>query len=149
MAYKSYYQPKYPEKYLGDVNNIICRSSWERKYAIFVDNSKDVIKWVSEPFSIKYYYEIDKKFHNYWPDFYVETKNGTKFIIEIKPFKETKPPKNYKNTGNYKANQKKKYRYIRESKLYVKNQNKWKAAEILANKRNMQFKVITERELGI
>ena len=30
MAYKGRFTPKHPEKYVGDVKNIVYRSIWER-----------------------------------------------------------------------------------------------------------------------
>lgn len=36
--------PKNPEKYVGDVNNIISRSSWETKFMNWCDQNPAVIK---------------------------------------------------------------------------------------------------------
>lgn len=33
--YQGKYKPKNPEKYVGDINNIIFRSSWERNFFFF------------------------------------------------------------------------------------------------------------------
>ena len=38
--------------------------------------------------------------------------------------------------------------YLRESFEYVKNQAKWKAARAYCEHNNMEFKLITEKELG-
>ena len=61
---QSYFQPKNIGKYVGELP-IICRSSWEKKFAIFCDTNPAVIKWSSEPTEIKYYNILDKKFHNH------------------------------------------------------------------------------------
>jgi hypothetical protein len=91
MAYRTTYSPKNPQKYVGDVNTIVCRSLWERHVCKFLDENKSITKWSSEEIAIPYYSPIDKKIHNYYPDFLVEIhNNGCKevWLIEIKP-KET------------------------------------------------------------
>ena len=42
---KSKYRPQYPKKYKGDASNIICRSSWERKFCSWCDSNKNIIEW--------------------------------------------------------------------------------------------------------
>ena len=39
MAYKSIYKLKNIEKYIGDPDKIICRSSWERKVCKYLDEN--------------------------------------------------------------------------------------------------------------
>jgi len=57
------YEPKNPEKYIGDVHNIIYRSSWELRFCIYCDNNDGIVKWSSEPVVIPYYNPLDKKEH--------------------------------------------------------------------------------------
>ena len=45
---KSKYKPNYPNKYKGDANNIICRSSWERRFCSWCDLNENIIEWGSE-----------------------------------------------------------------------------------------------------
>ena len=45
MAYKTKYKPENPLKYLGNPNNIICRSLWERKFCKYLDKNDNIIKW--------------------------------------------------------------------------------------------------------
>jgi hypothetical protein len=82
--------------------------------------------------------------HRYFPDFYIKVKesNGKikRYIIEIKPKKQTVEPKMKK---------KKTKGYIYEVYEYAKNQAKWKAAEEFCKDRMWEFKVLTEDELGI
>ena len=66
------YIPINPEKYIGDINNIIYRSSWERKFCQYCDIKKEILKWSSEPASVKYWSPIDKKEHEYHIDFYIK-----------------------------------------------------------------------------
>ena len=82
---------------------------------------------------------IYKKYHSYYPDFIVRTLKGDKILIEIKPSRQTKPPKTPK---------KKTRAFMRESYMYIKNQAKWKAAKRYADDNNAKFKLITEKDLG-
>ena len=93
MSYKGRYRPSNKKKYRGDVNNIIYRSLWERKFMVKCDLDPDIIEWGSEEVIIPYISPVDGKQHRYFPDFYVKTSNGDKFLIEIKPKKYTKQPK--------------------------------------------------------
>ena len=49
---KSRYKPTNPQKYTGNPNNIICRSSWERKFCQWADKKESVISWASEEINI-------------------------------------------------------------------------------------------------
>ena len=61
-------------------------------------------------------------------------------MIEVKPAKQTRPPKQGKKVTQS---------YIYECKTYAVNQAKWKAADEWCKDRKIEFKVVTERELGI
>jgi len=141
---KSRYQPSYPNKYQGDPNNIICRSSWERVFCRWCDLNENIIAWGSEEIRIKYYDPVRKKVRTYFPDFIIKVKesNGQikKYIIEIKPKKQTLPPKKPSRTTKS---------YINEVYTYVTNEAKWKAAEEFCKDHQIEFKIITEDELGI
>ena len=63
-----------------------------------------------------------------------------RYIIEIKPKKQTVEPKMKKRKTKG---------YIYEVYEYAKNQAKWKAAEEFCKDRMWEFKVLTEDELGI
>lgn len=61
------------------------RSGWEQKYMIFLDAHADVASWSYEKLIIEYISNKSTgKIRKYYPDFYVELKNGTKFVVEIK-----------------------------------------------------------------
>ena len=96
-TYKSRYYPSFPNKYKGNPNNIICRSSWERKFCRWCDLNENVLQWGSEEFSIPYVSPLDNRIHKYFPDFIVklrENSGRTKtYVIEVKPKKQTRPPK--------------------------------------------------------
>ena len=83
---------------------------------------------------------IDRKKHRYYPDFIIKTAKGKRYMIEIKPSAQTKKPR--PKTKKTKA-------FMRESLEYIKNVAKWQAADVYCNDNNMEFKIFTEKELGI
>ena len=141
---KSKYKPSYPDKYQGDSSNIICRSSWERKFCRYCDLNENIIQWCSEELIIPYISPVDKRVHRYYPDFIIRVKESTgqikTYVIEVKPKRQTQPPK--KKSRVTKS-------YIYECKTYAVNQAKWKAATEFCEDRRINFKIITEDELGI
>lgn len=143
-TYKGKYRVRNPEKYKGDPTNVIYRSSWEKKLMNFLDNNKNVISWCSEEIVIPYVSPIDGKPHRYFPDFLVKRKdrNGTigTILIEVKPEVQTRPPK---------PQSRKTKRYINEVMEWGRNEAKWKAAANYSKKRGWEFKILTEKDLGI
>jgi len=142
MSYKGKYQPSFPKKYKGDPTNIVYRSLWERTFMKYCDTNENILEWFSEEIAVPYRSPIDNKIHRYFPDFYIKVKesNGSikKYIIEIKPKKQTVEP----------IPQKRKTKgYIYEVYEYAKNQAKWKAAEEWCADRGYEFKVLTEDNL--
>lgn len=139
------WKPKNPEKYVGDVNNIIARSSWEIKFMNYCDTHPEVIKYASEELIIPYYNPVDQKMHRYFVDFVilVQTKSGEykKFAVEIKPYAQTLPPKGAPKTAKQRT------RFINETVTHETNQAKWRAAKEFCRKRDMEFIVLTEKEL--
>ena len=135
---------KNPEKYMGDPTNVIFRSSWERKYMIWCDNTSSVIYWQSEETIVPYRCATDNKWHRYYLDFRIQVKNKEgnlkTYLVEIKPLAQTIPPK-------YPGKQTK--RYLNESLTFMKNQSKWDAAKAYARDRGWEFVVLTEKHLGI
>lgn len=146
---KGRYKPENREKYKGDINNIVYRSSWELKYMRYLDTDNQIARWASEPFPIKYFLEADNSWHSYWFDFWVQMKDGSEYIIEVKPHKETKPPRKTKRNLDYLAERRRKYRETLRWSTYNKNQAKWAYAEAFCMQNNITFAIVTERELGI
>jgi hypothetical protein len=144
MSYKGKYSPSFPQKYKGNPTNIIYRSLWERKFMKYCDLNENILEWGSEEIALPYRSPIDGKVHRYFPDFYIKVResNGEikKYIIEIKPKKQTIEPK---------VQKRKTKGYIYEVVEYAKNQAKWKAAREFCEDRMWQFKVLTEDDLGI
>ena len=144
MSYKGKYSPSFPKKYRGDPTNIIYRSLWERKFMKYCDLNENILEWGSEEIALPYVSPVDNKVHRYFPDFYIKVKESTgkikKYIIEIKPKKQTVEPKIQKRKTKG---------YIFEVTEWAKNQAKWKVAQEFCEDRQWKFKVITEDELGI
>ena len=144
MSYQGKFRPRNYQKYKGDPTNIIYRSRWELKFMKWCDNNTNILQWASEEFFIPYRSPLDNKWHRYFPDFYMKIKesNGSvkQYVIEVKPLRQTVKPKTPKRKTKG---------YIYETLEYAKNQAKWKAAKEYCKDRRYEFKVVTEKELGI
>jgi len=138
MAYSGKYKVKNPKKYKGDYTNVVYRSQWEKYCFKWCDLNSSVRSWSSEEVVIPYYYEVDKKYHRYFMDLKITFDDGKTFLIEIKPEKETKPPE-------FKGRKTK--RYLQEGMTYIKNMNKWSAAQTFAADRGWGFQIWTENHL--
>tara|TARA_Y100000592_G_C5264515_1_gene218912 strand:+ start:76 stop:573 length:498 start_codon:yes stop_codon:yes gene_type:complete len=138
MAYKGRYTVENIKKYAGDPFNVVYRSLWEREVFKWCDRNPKVKKWSSEEMIIPYFYEVDKKYHRYYPDLKIVFEDKT-IIVEIKPEKETLLPN---KTG------KNRRQYIGEAIVYVKNMNKWKAANSFCKDRKWEFQIWTENTLA-
>ena len=144
MSYKGIYKPSNPQKYIGDSNNIIYRSLWERKFMYYCDVNENILKWASEEIWIPYVSPIDRRVHKYYPDFYIKYKdskgNLKESLIEVKPKRQVEGPKPQKR-----MTQKQMY----EIKEFAKNQAKWKSAKEFCADRRWEFQILTEDNLGI
>ena len=144
MAYRGKYYPSFPRKYKGDPTNIIYRSLWERKFMVYCDKNSKILEWGSEEIALPYISPHDSRVHRYFPDFYIKVQENTgkikRYLIEVKPLKQTTKPKKPKRLTKG---------YIREAFEYARNQAKWKAAREYCADRMWEFKVITEKELDI
>lgn len=130
------YRPANPQKFEGDLNNIIFRSSWELRCLQFFDNNPSITKVMSEEIKIPYFNPVKRKPANYYPDFYVELtdKNGNKRreLIEVKP----------------KAQVQEQARENTYAKLQrAMNYAKWQAAAEWCAARNVNFRIITEDDI--
>jgi len=142
-SYRGKFSPKNPDKYHGDVMNIVYRSLWERQFFRWLDEQSFVKSWSSEEVVVPYRCKTDGKIHRYFVDVKFEFQDGRVMLIEIKPKKETIPPK---NPGR------KTRRFITEVMTYAKNISKWEAAKTYADDRGWIFEVWDEdmlRSLGI
>jgi len=140
VAYKTVYKPKNPHKYLADANNIKCDSLWERQFCRYCDETSSILEWCREPFPIPYISPKDGRKHRYYIDFYVKSlnKDGTEdiYLVEVKPHKETKPPK---------PRERKSKKFLMESLTYAVNTAKWDAARNVCDMKGWKFLILDEK----
>lgn len=132
------YKPIHPDKFLGEYATY--RSGLELHFMKFCDTNPKVLKWGSENFIIPYRHP-DGKMRRYFVDNFVLIKEGEKikkYLIEIKPSNQTKPP-----TTKYK----KKEHLIYEQVQWAVNQAKWEACQTYCDKRGFDFLILTEKDL--
>ena len=86
---------------------------------LYCDRSDQIVKWSSEELHIPYV-GPDDKWHNYYPDFVVETCDGRIIVVEIKPSFQKK---------------------------WKTNLAKWYYAKMFCKANGYEFKVMTEQEL--
>ena len=142
MAYSGRFVPKNPLKYLGNPQNIVFRSLWERRVMVRFDEDDQIVKWGSEELVIPYISPVDNRKHMYYPDFIIKARqpDGTHIIriIEVKPLYQCKEPTKKKRITK---------KYITEVMTYGVNQAKWAAATSYALDRGWQFVVLTEDDI--
>jgi hypothetical protein len=108
---------------------------WERNICKFCDDTENIVKWSFEEIIVPYTNPLDKKTHNYYPDFLIQFKNNNglnTWMVEVKPKKQT----------YLKENASKK-----EKITWIINNAKWEAAKKYCEKNKMEFKIITEKEI--
>lgn len=144
MAYSGKYPPKNPKKYKGNPSMIYYRSLWELKFMKWCDMNNNVLEWGSEEIVVPYRSPLDGRIHRYFVDFYIKVRSKTgsikKYLIEIKPKKQTLEPTPPKR---------KTPRYINEVTTYVVNQAKWDAAREWCADRQLEFLILTEDHLNV
>lgn len=142
--YSGKFNPRNPQKYVGDASNIVYRSSWEAKVMSWLDKSTSIISWSSEELIIPYRSPLDLEKHRYFPDFVVRVKNNAgqlkTLVLEIKPKNQVDPPKPRKRLTR---------QYINEISTWGVNQAKWSAAKEFCLDQGWEFQVLTEFDLGI
>lgn len=134
------YTLNHPEKYLGDKEKVVYRSSWEYDAFKFCDNNPHILKWASEEIAIPYALPTPNggmRKANYYPDLFLVYKdkagNMHKEVIEIKPKKQTRPSQARKASTK-----------MMENAVYFKNCLKWEAAEKWCKQRGIVFKILHE-----
>lgn len=139
------YKPINAEKYKGkDYPRFL--SSWELKLFRWCDTNENVVEWESEGIAIPYQNPVTEKRSVYFPDVILKLKTNEtvkKYLIEIKPYRQTLDPKNFDQ------GKKRKKTIIYENLNYLKNMAKWSAAKKWANKMGYEFTILTEKDLGI
>ena len=143
MPNKGKFRPRNPQKYKGNPNNIIYRSTWEIKVMNYLDENPNVIWWASEELPIPYYSPVDKRKHRYFPDFIAQMRRSDgsimTYVIEVKPERQTKPPTQKRKTKTF----------LQEAITYEVNKAKWIAATEFCKDHGWEFQILTEKHLGI
>ncbi len=82
MAWRGKYNPQNPQKYIGDITNIIYRSGLEWRVMRWLDLQESILAWASEEIAIPYCDPTNNKARRYFPDFWVRMKKKDGSIIE-------------------------------------------------------------------
>lgn len=124
--------PKTCKKLYESVKSDVIKyqSALELNFIKYCEACTSIAKWANEPFSIQYYSRLDKRMHEYFPDFIIESVNGQRTIIETKPMEQTMKPSC--NSSQWLKQQ------------WVKNVDKWHAANEYAKAHGMKFMIVTE-----
>lgn len=139
---KKRFYPINTEKYMGDPDNIIIRSSWELRAFQFCDNNPNVLLWGSEEIIIPYMkpFPGGMKPARYYPDLYVEYINRSgeliKELIEVKPEKFTKASR-ARNPATKAF----------ENSQYIVNMAKFTAADNYCKQKGIKFSVMSEKSI--
>ncbi len=136
------FEPTNPEKYVGNLTQIVYRSSWELAMNKFLDTNPNILRWSSEELKIPYIKPTDGRQHFYYPDYWIEyvNKNGEiiREVVEIKPMAQTQAPT---KRGKSKKTQ------LFEQTQFAVNVAKWQAASAWCKARGLVFRVVTEKGL--
>lgn len=138
------YTPKNIEKYIGK-QLPRYRSSWELKAFISLDNNEKVLKWGSESIIIPYIDSTrNNSTHRYIVDLFFEVQdinnNLHKWLIEIKPYNQSVPPKITKRKSQQKL--------LQQQLIVEKNKCKWNAAIAFCKSKGWHFGVWTEKGIN-
>jgi hypothetical protein len=121
-----------------------------------MDKVAQVTKWGYECIEVPYFNPAKGKHTIYYPDIYCHIKqpNGEikQFLLEIKPHKMTLPPKQPTLPKTKTPNSLKKYenslrRYGLDKVSYEINKAKWQQAEAWCRRHNINFLLVTEKEV--
>ena len=143
-VYSQYKQGVYTpmsNKYKG-AQRPVYRSSWELKFFRWCDANDNILEWTSESVAIPYTSPLTGRTARYIVDNTVKILEGdrvVKYLIEIKPKKQTQKPKAHGNKKNSTV--------LYENATYIKNQAKWAAAEKWCKSRGYKFQILTEDHL--
>jgi len=119
-------------------------SSWELKFFKWCDANPTVVQWSSESVCVPYISPVDGRMHRYFVDNVVHIQEGNKivkYLIEIKPSKQTRPPTTHGN--------KKRSTIVNEAATWGVNQAKWTAAKKWCDKNGYIFQLVTEKDFTL
>lgn len=136
------YEVRNKSKYIGHKPPYF-RSSLEKKLMLLCDESACIKQWASEEPKVRYSNPLTGTMWNYHPDFLIKITDGENEwweMIEVKPYKQTIPPKPSGRGRSRKLVES-------EQKTWAVNQSKWDAARKACGKRGWKFTIITENDL--
>jgi hypothetical protein len=146
MTYVGRYLVCNRSKYFGIGQNPIYKSSLELKIMHFMDTNEKVIKWGYELIRIPYYFPIDGKIHDYVVDFVAHILNNKgeliKYLIEIKSDDDLSVPKKPSNPTSKNIKH-----YKNKMMIYIRNTNKWSAAEKFCKSTGFVWKLLSTRDI--
>jgi hypothetical protein len=149
------YKVQNRKKYLGD-GDPVYKSSLEQRAFYYFDHNINILRWGYEMVKVPYFFQYDQKFHHYITDAYAEVRNSSgemkNYLVEIKPESQSmmdangklvlpKPPKR-KTPKSWQSYQ---------NRLIEAHRNvaKWDAAKAFCAERGWEFKIVTDKHLGI
>lgn len=135
---QGYFPMNEAKKYTGP-GPIIYRSSWERKFCLYCERNSQIDTWSSESIVIKYFNPLSQKYHNYFPDFVVKTREGKIILVEVKPKSQLKKP-NPPKRKTIKSQESYKWAY----ETWLVNQCKKDAAENFCKSNGWIYQLVTE-----
>ena len=141
QSHKGLYNPLNEQKYRG-TRPIIYRSGLELSFFRWCDRNERVLQWGSESVVIPYISPKDGRMHRYFVDnvLILQTDKGNKkFLVEIKPEKQTMPPSQ--------SVRKSKKNLLFEQITWAINSSKWEAARNWCKKNGFEFVILTEKQL--
>lgn len=135
------FNPINSNKYKGSTP-VIFRSNLELLFYRWCDRNDRVMQWGSESVVIPYLSPKDGRLHRYFVDsvLILKTDKGPKkFLVEIKPEKQTTPPSQ--------SLRKSKKNLLYEQLNWAVNSCKWEAAKNWCQKNGFEFVILTEKDL--
>jgi hypothetical protein len=136
------FRPENVEKF-GE-SKCVYRSSYELQFLKWCDRHPKITKVLYEKIVIPYVCKTDNNLHRYYVDCMIHMQESTglkKYLIEIKPFRQTIPPKPSKR--------KKTSTILEENLNYIKNQSKWNSAKQYCKKMGWRWCILTEKGIHI
>lgn len=135
--YRTYsYDPVNPEKFKGETIPVILKSSWELEFAKHCDLLPSVLSWSYETTHVPYKDPITNKQKIYIPDFFVKIAQSDgyeiDYVFEIKPMHE--------QLDSHARNR-------QDAALIARNNAKWAAASMWADRHSAIFEVINENDI--
>lgn len=133
------YRPQNIKKFNNDVR-LQYRSKFELNFLRWCDMNPNVENISYEKIIIPYICKTDNKLHRYYIDFKITIK-GEEYLIEIKPYNKTIPPKESKR--------KKRTTILYEKLEWVKNNSKWDSAKQYCKQKKYKWVILTEKGIYI